>query len=278
MLVAEVSRLSEAWDTLNKQNHDKIFDLAGYEKKLEQYSIDKQKATQKYFASERDKEAILQQHKSLSLAKEQQAKVLEVQEATQRALHAQLASLKSEVAEHQSLLTEAEQKISEKTSMINKEAAAADSARRELSALQMLYETRAKNIEAESASRAKAEEKVIKLETELEKAKKRAESASAAAAGKGRIPDLDLRELQTECQNLHVSGMRPDRESVKLTYPLRRRCSAAHLANFDSNHTSCFAVRICFAKNASMPGLIPVNASVRPVRLHSARRMCSRFT
>ena len=81
MLISEVTRLSEAWTQLDSQNSSKIFDLAHHERLIQQYVSEKTKAQNKYFQSERDKEAVGQQVEVYTrLAKQQKAVITSLNE------------------------------------------------------------------------------------------------------------------------------------------------------------------------------------------------------
>lgn len=113
MLISEVGRLSETWEQLNKQNHSKILELAQYDVRLERMATERAKANQKYFASEREKEALANQsHTYLRLSNTQKAAIT-ILEDERRALVNKLANADKELVEHQSAESLLEKKISD---------------------------------------------------------------------------------------------------------------------------------------------------------------------
>lgn len=101
MLISEVSRLSETWEQLNKQNQSKVFDLAQYDVRLERMATEKAKANQKYFASEREKEALTNQSNLYHRLSTNQKAVIAQLEEEKRALTSKLVNAERELAERQ---------------------------------------------------------------------------------------------------------------------------------------------------------------------------------
>ncbi|KAL1743369.1 hypothetical protein HDZ31DRAFT_65099 [Schizophyllum fasciatum] len=65
MLYGEQDRLATAWDALEAQVNDKVFELIGVEEKLVKAREDKAKADNKYFAVSRDKNALEEEKRAL---------------------------------------------------------------------------------------------------------------------------------------------------------------------------------------------------------------------
>ena len=111
MLITEVTRLSEAWEHLNTQNHSKILELAQYDARLERAAAEKSKSTQKYFASEREKEALNNQVNVYNRLTQTQKAALEKLEEVRRALHGKLANAEKEIAENEKAVKVHQDKI-----------------------------------------------------------------------------------------------------------------------------------------------------------------------
>jgi E3 ubiquitin-protein ligase BRE1 len=99
MLISEVSRLSETWEQLNKQNQSKVLDVAQYDLRLERLANEKAKANQKYFASEREKEALTTQVTLYTRLSTNQKGVIEKLEREQQALSEKSLNAEKELAE-----------------------------------------------------------------------------------------------------------------------------------------------------------------------------------
>lgn len=113
MLISEVGRLSETWEQLNKQNHSKILDLAQYDVRLERMATERAKANQKYFASEREKEALVNQSNTYLRLSNNQKAAISILESERRAFVTKLATCERELVAHQAAETLLEKRISE---------------------------------------------------------------------------------------------------------------------------------------------------------------------
>lgn len=204
MLVAEVSKLSEVWDTLNKQNRDKILELAQYERRIEQISMEKQKAIQKYFACEREKEAIANEREAHMRVAASAKAAIELMREEERSLNAKITAAELEITKRQTFLDEAYKEQKKVANSLT--TAESDVARykRERDQEASSHLERKKELQDETAARKKADEDCAKLAFELEQTKKRLEATSSGTASKSRYANLDARELQQECDNLYV--------------------------------------------------------------------------
>jgi len=124
MLITEVGRLSETWEQLNKQNHSKILDVAQYDIRLERMATERAKANQKYFASEREKEALANQSNTYLRLSNNQKAAITVLESERRAFVSKLANAEKELVEHQAAEKLLEKKISDIEREKNERAAA----------------------------------------------------------------------------------------------------------------------------------------------------------
>jgi len=69
-LYDEIGKLSAAWESLQGQVANKVFDLAAAEEKIMKANLDKAKADNKFFAAMREKEAVENEHKHLARTNE----------------------------------------------------------------------------------------------------------------------------------------------------------------------------------------------------------------
>lgn len=113
MLISEVGRLSETWEQLNKQNHSKILELAQYDVRLERMATERAKANQKYFASEREKEALANQSNTYLRLSNNQKAAISILESERRAFVNKLANAEKELVEHQAAENLLEKKIND---------------------------------------------------------------------------------------------------------------------------------------------------------------------
>ncbi|KAF9653827.1 BRE1-domain-containing protein [Thelephora ganbajun] len=89
-LYTELERLSTAWEALDKEVKNKLFDLAAVEDRLSKSAVEKAKSENKFYSAMRGKEAIENERKNLIRNLEKQAKVVEKLMASESSLREQL--------------------------------------------------------------------------------------------------------------------------------------------------------------------------------------------
>lgn len=233
MLISEVSRLSETWEQLNKQNQSKVFDLAQYDVRLERMATEKAKANQKYFASEREKEALTNQSNLYHRLSTNQKAVIAQLEEEKRALTNKLVNAERELAERQAAEGLLKTKIKDLEKIKDAHTSEFTTLQRqfdEVSSLnccilngladqsifpqqsQKLLSERTALHHTEEGQRKKIEEQVSKLEKEVEKWKGKASQATAAANGQGRfVETTDVKGMAEENTLLKVRTYRSQR-------------------------------------------------------------------
>ncbi|KIM69037.1 hypothetical protein SCLCIDRAFT_1208453 [Scleroderma citrinum Foug A] len=92
-LFAEVDRLSSSWENLEQQVKKKVFDLSGFEDKLQRALHEKAKAENKYFAAMREKEMGDSERKAMVRQLEKQGKAVERALEVEKHLTAQVGEL-----------------------------------------------------------------------------------------------------------------------------------------------------------------------------------------
>ncbi|KIK80873.1 hypothetical protein PAXRUDRAFT_833269 [Paxillus rubicundulus Ve08.2h10] len=92
-LYAEIDRLSSLWENLDQQVKKKVFDLSGFEEKLQRAAHDKAKAENKYFAAMREKEMAESERKAMARQLEKQGKAVERASEVEKHLSAQVGDL-----------------------------------------------------------------------------------------------------------------------------------------------------------------------------------------
>lgn len=97
-LYSEIDKISAAWEVLEKQVKNKIFDLANLEDRLSKSGLDKAKSENKFYTCMREKEAIEAERKTLSRNVEKQAKAIEKLLETEKSLTVQTTDLTKELS------------------------------------------------------------------------------------------------------------------------------------------------------------------------------------
>ncbi|KAN0090761.1 hypothetical protein V8E55_004327 [Tylopilus felleus] len=90
---AEIDRLSSLWESLDQQVKKKVFDLGGFEEKLQKAAHEKAKAENKYFAAMREKELGESERKAMARQLEKQGKAVERAAEVEKQLSSQVVRL-----------------------------------------------------------------------------------------------------------------------------------------------------------------------------------------
>ncbi|EUC64289.1 E3 ubiquitin-protein ligase BRE1, putative [Rhizoctonia solani AG-3 Rhs1AP] len=220
-MYTEVDKLSVAWETLDKQNKLKVFDLLALEDKLLKVTTEKAKADNKYFQVMKAKETQEAECKTMSRNMARQTVLIDKYKESQHQMGFQLASADKESVTQKRLIQLLNDRVEEAT--------------REMRGWNIRYE----------AERAKA--------AELEKQRNQADAAAVearAAAGKAKE---EVRKAQEEAKQASVIPSGPkgtssarelelQKENAKIMTVLR--CSTC-VKNFRSHtllkcmHTFC---------------------------------------
>ncbi|KAG5353505.1 hypothetical protein C0989_006319 [Termitomyces sp. Mn162] len=97
-LYTELEKLSTAWESLERQVKEKVFDLGNLENQLKKATSEKAKSDNKYYAAMRDKDAVSAETTRLQRNVEKQNKVVERLVDAEKNLTAQLSNLEKELA------------------------------------------------------------------------------------------------------------------------------------------------------------------------------------
>ena len=207
MLISEVTRLSETWEALNAQNQNKILELAQYDMRLERLAVERTKAHQKYYAVEREKEALVAQIAISEKVTKAQKVNLDRSEDERRSIESKLALVEKELSEAKKARIETENmhksaKRSQQDAEYHKK-----SAEMAHGAAQKLLNEKTEMVESETLAKRRLEEQVAKLEKDVERYKKKAQAATAAANGQGRYVESDSKDVLEENVMLKVSQL-----------------------------------------------------------------------
>ncbi|KAL9711593.1 E3 ubiquitin-protein ligase bre1 [Leucoagaricus gongylophorus] len=97
-LYLELEKITSAWETLDRQIKNKVFDLTSLEERLSKSQMDKARSDNRYYAAVREKEALENEKKNKERLFEKQQMAVETLHGVQKNLTAQVQSLTSENA------------------------------------------------------------------------------------------------------------------------------------------------------------------------------------
>ncbi|KAJ3733513.1 hypothetical protein DFJ43DRAFT_994897 [Lentinula guzmanii] len=107
-LYTEIDKLSSAWEALDGQVKNKIFDLSAMEDRLTKVTVERAKSDNKFYAVSRERDAIEAERKSAIRNMEKQARALEVLKENEQRLNGLLVY---ELSKHKSYCREAHDNV-----------------------------------------------------------------------------------------------------------------------------------------------------------------------
>ncbi|CAE6449136.1 unnamed protein product [Rhizoctonia solani] len=201
-MYTEVDKLSVAWETLDKQNNLKVFDLIALEDKLLKVTTEKAKADNKYFQVMKAKETQEAECKTMSRNMTRQAVLIEKYKESQSHMAGQLATADKEAVAQRRLVQLLNDRVEE--------------ANREARGWGIRYEAeRAKAAELEKqrnqadAAASEARAAAGKAKEEVKKAQEEAKQASmvSSAAPSGAKGASSAREMELQKENAKVMAI-----------------------------------------------------------------------
>ncbi|KAL1728810.1 hypothetical protein EV714DRAFT_214338 [Schizophyllum commune] len=255
MLYEEQDKLATAWDALEAQVNDKVFELVGVEEKLVKAREDKAKADNKYFAVSRDKSALDEEKRALQ-RKIDKAEVLISKLTQDKALQSEANVLPSQNSAHHQISLFRKQleadghKLDELTKSIgkleadlaverNKVAHTEESWRQRESALVEAQNKAAK----QAVSLAKAEDKVKAKEKALEESA-RAREKKVQSNGNELPAELDMQMKMLKCSTCKLNF-----RSVILTKCMHTFCKDCIDARLTTRQRRCPSCDLTFTSS-----------------------------
>ncbi|GAA5865168.1 hypothetical protein JCM1840_003930 [Sporobolomyces johnsonii] len=244
MLYGEIDRLSAAWSALDEQNASKVFNLVSLEEKIQRLSAEKAKADNRYFATMRQKDALVSENAVLTKLAEKQQQKVESTTEQQHSLGQQLTAAEKEITLHQKNIRAYQDNIgSLRRDNIELTLRSEQNAKR-IAELNTLLSERISQAESEIAARKRAEEQLAKVERQLQQSQAKVASASAAASSSSDSAEIrELKKYNADLSKmLKCSTCNIRFKSVILTrcgHTFCKECVDARLANRQRKCPNC---------------------------------------
>ncbi|KAF9060655.1 hypothetical protein BDP27DRAFT_1236457 [Rhodocollybia butyracea] len=116
-LYTEIEKLSSAWETLDGQVKNKVFDLSAMEERLTRATVDRAKSDNKYYAAVREKDTIEGERKSALRSLERQSKAFELLRQSEGLAREQTEVHEAQIKSHANKVLELQEKASEGSKM-----------------------------------------------------------------------------------------------------------------------------------------------------------------
>ncbi|EPQ57301.1 hypothetical protein GLOTRDRAFT_137657 [Gloeophyllum trabeum ATCC 11539] len=259
-LYTEVEKLSAAWEALDKQVKNKVFDLSALEEKLSRALADRAKIENKFYAAMRDKEAVEFERKSLVRNIEKNGKSMESVIAAEKNLLAQVKLLEGEQAESRKIVQKYGPEIHRLTDQLKDyelklEAEKTKAAQCKTELKQILdkhYTQQAELRRREEAIRRK-EKEVERLQATAQ-SKLRSLSSQGGAKGKEHEREEELQgEVDKLMSVLKCSTCRQNMRNAVITKCMHSFCKQCVEARISTRQRKCPACNLPFGQQDVQP-------------------------
>ncbi|KAG9127492.1 E3 ubiquitin-protein ligase bre1 [Ceratobasidium sp. 392] len=243
-MYGEVDKLSVAWETLDKQNKQKIFDLAALEEKVLKVTTEKAKADNKYFQVMKAKETQDAERKSMARNLTRQMAVVEKHLESERNLQAQLAAADKESIALKRMIQMLKDRVEDCVRELNEHRIRYDGERNRMIELE-------KQRSRSDAAVIEARRLVAKHQEEMTRAQdeaKRATAAKNAATGPASGRELELQKENEKLMTLlRCSTCKMHLKSHVLVKCMHTFCKECIDARVMTRQRKCPACNMAFA-------------------------------
>ncbi|KAG6831681.1 hypothetical protein H0H92_008324 [Tricholoma furcatifolium] len=175
-LYAEIDKLSAAWESLDRQVKDKVFDLTNLENQLKKVTSEKAKTENKFYAAMRDKDATSAEYQKLQRGCEKQTKAIERLVDSERNLSGQLSSLEKELALFKACRSALEDKVQALTVSVALWSNRHEAEKQRVDEIQNAFQEMEKKTIAKRGEMNRIEQGLLRTKKELETKAKHQES------------------------------------------------------------------------------------------------------
>ncbi|THV02428.1 BRE1-domain-containing protein [Dendrothele bispora CBS 962.96] len=247
-LYAELDKLSSAWEALDNQVQNKVFDLSSMEERLQRSSVERAKSENKFYAAMRDKEAVESERKNLTRNLERHAKAVENLKETEKNLLSQLKAKEMESQLREKYLSDQEKHIKNLNEQVLYYRSKLDNLDAKLTEMNKQFQTVNQEFTSQKVSLRTAEEDHIKAKKDLERqtAKlKNKEKLSSSRRSQAEVQSADdgaLRLLRCSTCNINF-------RTTTITRCFHTFCKECIDARLSTRQRKCPACGIGFAQS-----------------------------
>ncbi|KZT26692.1 hypothetical protein NEOLEDRAFT_1155451 [Neolentinus lepideus HHB14362 ss-1] len=255
-LYTELEKLSAAWEGLDKQVKNKVFDLSAMEEKLAKTLTDKAKLENKFYAAMRDKEAVENERKNLLREKDKNGKSVETLKEEADNLRQQVDAMQSLQVEHGKIVHEYAPKIARMNDELKEWEQRAEAERAKAKVAQAEYKEALDKHFAQQADWRRREEAVKKKEKEVERMHATVESKLRRVSESGSGTKGKEREREEELEDevgklmsvLKCSTCKQNMRNTVITKCMHTFCKSCVEARISTRQRKCPACNLPFGQ------------------------------
>ncbi|KAK0241787.1 hypothetical protein EDD85DRAFT_820353 [Armillaria nabsnona] len=248
-LYAELDKLSIAWEGLDRQLKNKVFDLSGLEERLVKSGLDRAKSENKYYQAVREKEAIEGERKALQRVIDKHEKIHERSKEMERSLQQQLSACKQESEYYLADLRAADAKLRELQSDNKLLRNTSQAVEQSLVEIRQRVADLENQLESKRAQLRKQDENMAHLKKDHERQLMKQRMAAATTATKP-IKDSELQvQLDEAMSLLKCSTCKQSMRTIVLSKCMHTFCKDCIDARLSTRQRKCPSCNLAFGQN-----------------------------
>jgi E3 ubiquitin-protein ligase BRE1 len=250
-LETELDKLSAAWESLDRQVKNKVFDLVALEERVSKVTHEKAKFENKFYSAMRDKEASETERKNIARSLEKSTKAYENVTALERNLKTQVAGLEKEIGILNTIKDKQASRITSLEADVKRQELHVAYERTRVEQSSKLLQDGQRSLDKRKSEVRRLEEDVARLRKEAERqAQKARTTASVAAPTPGSSRELDLQNEVDKCMSiLKCSTCRMRMRNTVITKCMHSFCKDCVDARIATRQRKCPACNLPFAQS-----------------------------
>nr|VWO99564.1 E3 ubiquitin protein ligase (EC [Ganoderma boninense] len=244
-LYSEIEKLSSAWEVLDRQVKNKVFDLSALEDRMSKLNTERAKSENKFYQCMRDKDAVDAERKKLSLNLEKAAKAIERLTESEKTLTTRVTDLERELVLWKKMGEKHRERGTTLEGELTEWRARALGEHKNVEELRASFAEHAKTVDKKRDELRKLEESLLKTKKDAEKQAKLNSSTVTVD------PSAKEASLQKECDKLMTvlkcSTCQLNFRNTILTKCMHTFCKSCVDARISTRQRKCPACNLAFS-------------------------------
>lgn len=245
-LYGEIEKLSSAWELLDRQVKNKVFDLSALEDRMAKLNTERAKSENKFYQCMRDKDSVDAERKKLFINLDKAAKAIEKLTESEKSLTTRLTILEKELV----LCKKVSEKHRERATDLETELAEwrgrALGEHKDLEELRASFSEHSKTIDKKQDELRKLEESLLKTKKEAEKQVAKLDSSTVVSDPSAKEASLQ-KERDKLMSVLKCSTCQLNFRNTILTKCMHTFCKTCVDARISTRQRKCPACNLAFS-------------------------------
>ncbi|OCH92316.1 BRE1-domain-containing protein [Obba rivulosa] len=248
-LYSELDRLSVAWETLDRQVRNKVFDLGALEEKLQKAVVDRAKSENKFYSAMRDKEAVENERKNLSRKSEKQQLAIDKYKETETHLSNRMAECMKELEGLRKGFGESLREVKLLKEQVGEWRIRTDNESKRVDELRAIMVQHEHDLERRRNELRKAEENLVRSRKEAERQSAKLKASSNMLNSTASSREAQLQQEVDKCMSiLKCSTCRINMRNTVITKCMHSFCKQCVESRISTRQRKCPACNLPFSQ------------------------------